>query len=190
VVLTPGSRSGRWGDGSSLPAIMPGTPPAAAKPMSAEEKREVVQTDHFQDFLKRSSRLLERALGEKEALDVLLDYAADEGDNTRGDQGQRLNEAMTLHEDRWCQERALTDLQWSPHRPELVLASYSARGHGLDATSSSSLLTDADGLVLVWSMAMQHRPEYQLSSQSPVLTARFHPFDTHVIIGGTYSGQA
>lgn len=38
-------------------------------------------------------------------------------------------------------------------------------------------------------MAMQHRPEYQLSSQSPVLTARFHPFDTHVIIGGTYSGQ-
>lgn len=39
-------------------------------------------------------------------------------------------------------------------------------------------------------MAMQHRPEYQLSSQSPVLTARFHPFDTHVIIGGTYSGQA
>lgn len=38
-------------------------------------------------------------------------------------------------------------------------------------------------------MAMQHRPEYQLSSQSPVLTAKFHPFDTHVIIGGTYSGQ-
>ena len=53
-------------------------------------------------------------------------------------------------QDRWCQERALTDLQWSPHRPELVLASYSARGHGLDATSSSSLHTDADGLVLVW----------------------------------------
>ena len=42
--------------------------------------------------------MLERALGEKEALDVLLDYAADEGDGSRGDQGQRLNEAMTLHE--------------------------------------------------------------------------------------------
>lgn len=58
----------------------------------------VVYCAVLQDFLKRSSRLLERALGEKEALDVLLDYAADEGDNTRGDQGQRLNEAMTLHE--------------------------------------------------------------------------------------------
>lgn len=43
--------------------------------------------------------MVERALGEKEALDVLLDYAADEGENTnRGDQGQPLNEAMTLHE--------------------------------------------------------------------------------------------
>lgn len=42
--------------------------------------------------------MLERALGEKEALDVLLDYAADEGETTRGDQGQRLNEAMALHE--------------------------------------------------------------------------------------------
>lgn len=185
---TPGSASGRsfeknGGNG------MPLTPPVAAKTLSAEEKKEMVQADHFQDFLRRSSRTVERALGEAAALDILLDYAADEGDNSRGDQGQHLNEAMALHEDRWCQERALTDLQWSPHRPELVLACYSARGHGLDATSSSSLHTDADGLVLMWSMAMQHRPEYQLSSQSPVLTARFHPFDTHVIIGGTYSGQ-
>ena len=47
MVLTPGSRSGRWADGSTLPA-MPVTPPPTAKPMSAEEKREVVQTDHFQ----------------------------------------------------------------------------------------------------------------------------------------------
>ncbi|CBJ25912.1 putative: similar to cytoplasmic dynein intermediate chain [Ectocarpus siliculosus] len=191
VASTPGSRSGRWtGDGTGGMTALPMTPPAtAAKPLSVDEKKEIVQTDHFQDFLRRSSRVLERALGEKEALDVLLDYAGDEGDSGRGDQGQRLNEAMTLHEDRWCQERSLTDLQWSPHHPELVLASYTARGHGLDATSSSALHTDADGLVLVWSMAMQHRPEYQLSSQSPVLTARFHPFDTHVIIGGTYSGQ-
>lgn len=52
----------------------------------------------FQDFLRRSSRTVERALGETAALDVLLDYAADEGDNNRGDQGQHLNEAMSLHE--------------------------------------------------------------------------------------------
>ncbi|CAM9402404.1 unnamed protein product [Ascophyllum nodosum] len=204
MVSTPVGKAGRWPDGGGLFAF-PMTPPPQPLPsaagkdkgkdLSSDQKKEILQTDHFQDFLRRSSRVLERALGEREALDVLADYAAGEGDSTlRGDQGQRLNEAMTLHEDRWCQERALTDLQWSPHRPELVLTSYSARGHSVEAPSSSSLLTttntDADGLVLVWSLAMQHRPEFQLSSQSPVLTARFHPYDPHVIIGGTYSGQA
>lgn len=62
-----------------------------------------------QDFLRRSSRVLERALGEKEALDVLLDYAADEGDANRGDQGQRLNEAMTLHEVCMVQDLLISD---------------------------------------------------------------------------------
>lgn len=41
---------------------------------------------------------MERALGQTAALDVLLDYAADEGETSRGDQGQRLNEVMALHE--------------------------------------------------------------------------------------------
>lgn len=76
-----------------------------------------------------------------------------------------LDATVRIAQDRWCQERALTDLQWSPHHPELVLASYSARGHGLDATASSALHshghghghshTDADGLVLVWSVQLK-----------------------------------
>lgn len=48
---TPGSRSGRWtadGSGSGM-ATMPMTPPAsAAKPLSLDEKKEIIQTDHFQ----------------------------------------------------------------------------------------------------------------------------------------------
>lgn len=47
MVSTPGSRSGRWADGSGLIA-MPMTPPAEAKALSAEEKREITHTDHFQ----------------------------------------------------------------------------------------------------------------------------------------------
>lgn len=58
--------------------------------------------------------MLERALGEKEALDVLLDYAADEGDGSRGDQGQRLNEAMTLHEVSYDTNASWMDKYGSP----------------------------------------------------------------------------
>jgi hypothetical protein len=42
---------------------------------------------------------------------------------------------------------------------------------------------EPDGQVLVWSMAMQQRPEYNFICQSPVLTARFHDFNSHIIIG-------
>ncbi|CAM9172824.1 unnamed protein product [Discosporangium mesarthrocarpum] len=180
---------------SSVPPPPPPPPPPlgfATKTLSAEEKKDITQSDHFQDFLRRTSLVLERALGEAAALDVLVDYSQEEqaGDAGRGFQGQRLSEAMQFHEDRWCADRALTDIQWSMHRAELVLASYSAKGHGLQpGLSSLHVNSDPDGLVLVWSLAMQHRPEYQLSSQSPVLTARFHPFNPHVVLGGTYSGQ-
>ncbi|CAM9994498.1 unnamed protein product, partial [Phaeothamnion confervicola] len=90
-----------------------------------------------------------------------------------------------------CEDRATTDLHWSPHHPELLLAAYSARGRGVDpaAVAGTGCYNDADGLVLVWSLAVQSRPEYVLTSQSPVLCARFHEFDSHLIFGSTYSGQ-
>lgn len=44
---TPGSKSGRRADGIGLAAV-PMTPPAAGKALSVEEKKEVMQTDHFQ----------------------------------------------------------------------------------------------------------------------------------------------
>lgn len=41
----------------------------------------------------------------------------------------------------------------------------------------------SDGLVLLWSLAMQNRPEFRFECQSPVLTARFHDHDSHVVLG-------
>ena len=46
-----------------------------------------------------------------------------------------------------------------------------------------------DGLVLVWSLQTDSRPEYKFTCQSAVLTAMFDPFDPKLIFGGTYSGQ-
>jgi len=47
----------------------------------------------------------------------------------------------------------------------------------------------ADGVALLWSLAMPHRPEHVVISNSPILCARFHPTEPHLIIGGCYSGQ-
>lgn len=49
--------------------------------------------------------------------------------------------------------------------------------------------TDPDGLVIVWSMISTKRPEYVFTCSSQVLQVIFHPFEKHLLIGATYSGQ-
>jgi dynein intermediate chain, cytosolic len=44
-------------------------------------------------------------------------------------------------------------------------------------------------MVCVWSMILEDDPEFTFTSHSPVLTARFHPGDPHLVLGGCYSGQ-
>jgi len=42
---------------------------------------------------------------------------------------------------------------------------------------------------LLWSTALQSRPEYVFSCQSAVTAAQFCQFTPHLVVGGTYSGQ-
>ncbi|TFJ82869.1 hypothetical protein NSK_005822 [Nannochloropsis salina CCMP1776] len=107
--------------------------------------------------------------------------------------------------------RAVVDLEWSPHFPELLLAAYSrestSRNRCGPASSSSSLDSfpapvasssaasfpslsdDMEGLVLAWSLGLPSRPEARFVFTSAILTAKFHPSNPHLVIGGAYSGQ-
>ena len=101
-------------------------------------------------------------------------------------------------------------MDWSPKHSELVLGAYYSRT--LEAASP-----EADGVVLLWSTALQSRPEYVFSCQvagqhclalrssrcaivecaesvmllwqSAVTAAQFCQFTPHLVVGGTYSGQ-
>jgi dynein intermediate chain len=61
--------------------------------------------------------------------------------------------------------------------------------------SSSSSLTPrsgellSDGLALIWSPMLPHRPEHVFTCGTPVMCGKFHPTDPTLIIGGCYSGQ-
>ncbi|POM77321.1 Dynein intermediate chain, partial [Phytophthora palmivora] len=68
--------------------------------------------------------------------------------------------------------RAVTDVDVSPFYPELTLVA-----------------AITEGVVLLWSTALPGRPEYRFTCHSQVTSACFNPFDRHIIIGGTYSGQ-
>ena len=108
---------------------------------------------------------------------------------------------------RWTDNRDITSITWSPHRREMLVASYqssaAASASSVDAavravsptdTPSSSLIPQSselrsDGLALVWNLALPDRPEHIFCCGSPILTTAFHPTETRLLIGGCHSGQ-
>ncbi|KAI5817098.1 WD40-repeat-containing domain protein [Pyronema omphalodes] len=149
-----------------------------ARELSDEEKAAITASDDFLDFIERSSKVVERALDME--YDVLADYGLGVSAEDEDQSGRRLKEVTQFYDERWSKKRMISDINWSPKFPELVLASY---------TKNPSAPHDPDGLVQVWNMHLHDRAEYVFHAQSDVLTARFSPFHPNLIVGGAYSGQ-
>ena len=160
-----------------------------ARALTTEELNAVTSSDDFMEFVERSSKVIERALDQE--YDILADYALsgangvddddDEYGNTRSTKSRRrVKEVAQFYDERWSKKRMISAIDFCPKWPELVLAAY---------TKNPSAPHDPDGLVQVWNMHMQDRPEFVFHAQSDVLTAKFSPFHPNLIIGGSYSGQ-
>ncbi|RKF77656.1 Cytoplasmic dynein 1 intermediate chain 2 [Golovinomyces cichoracearum] len=156
--------------------------------LTEEELAAIKSSEEFTQFVERSMKVIERALDQE--YDILSDYARvgshdvndedDEYGNARGKGRQRVKETAQFYDDRWCKKRMISDINFSPKFPELLLASY---------TKNPSAPYEPDGLVQIWNMYLHDRPEYVFHAQSDVLTAKFSPFHPNLIFGGCYSGQ-
>lgn len=151
------------------------------KYLSKEVAKKTVEEQSFQDFFSKSSRLVERALGQEFKLSknffVEDDEEGDEDDVD--DRGDRLTKKFTFSQTEHL-NRAVTSIDWSPNHPELLLASYSK--------CNEWSLDEADGLIHLYSISLQGRPEMVLNCQYEVTKAMFNPFDPNVIIGATQAG--
>eukprot|EP00644_Phytophthora_capsici_P007113 jgi/Phyca11/112429/e_gw1.22.670.1 len=146
--------------------------------MSVEDKTQLMQSDAMETFLTKASRVIERALNTSSKYDIMIDYGADvEQDSTVEEATETLKQQYVFADDKWSKHRAVTDVDVSPFYPELTLVAYTA------------LASITEGVVLLWSTALPGRPEYRFTCHSQVTSACFNPFDRHIIIGGTYSGQ-
>ncbi|MCJ1314099.1 hypothetical protein MMC25_007779 [Agyrium rufum] len=160
-----------------------------ARALDGEEVNILKASDEFIGFIERSSTVVERLLDQE--YDLLTDYAAagstgfddddDEGfTKLRGKQGRRIKEIAQFYDARWSKKRMISDISFSPKFPELLVASY---------TKNPSAPQDPSGLLQVWNLHLQSRPEYVFHSTSDVLTSRFSPFHPSLLLAGTYSGQ-
>ncbi|KAI5828584.1 WD40-repeat-containing domain protein [Schizophyllum commune] len=146
--------------------------------LTEDERASILAEPEFQDFLERSSKVLQRALNDQ--YDYIRDYTI--GAESGGDEseGKRVKKVCEFFDERYVKYRSITDIDWSPKYPELVLASYN---------KNNTVMNEPDGIVAVWNLHMLERPEFIFHSQSDVLSTTFSPFHSNLIFGGTYSGQ-
>ncbi|XP_043471196.1 cytoplasmic dynein 1 intermediate chain isoform X8 [Leptopilina heterotoma] len=149
--------------------------------LSEEEKQMIILSEDFQRFLDRTSRIVERALGE--SVDIYTDYTGTmDGDDGMDEKShQRLWLNRSFYCERWSRNRCVTSMDWSPQFPELLAASY----HNNDESPN-----DPDGVCLIWNTKFKKTtPEFIFHCQSPVMSTTFARFHPNLILGGTYSGQ-
>lgn len=150
----------------------------AAKQLTPEEREKLELSTDFQAFFEKTTLMVERTLG-KQTCDLIADLAEDvppEGDCER-EPLRFLDEYAEL---KWTSRRCATDVRCSPHQRELFLAAYGAR--------ANPALSDAEGCLLVWNLAMRGRPELAFTCSSAVLTAQFHRYEPAIFFGGTQAG--
>merc|ERR1719221_1199273 len=109
----------------------------------------------------------------------MVDFTDEGGEASAEETKEAMKHKADYAEER-CHTRPITDCRFSPHQPEMFLAAYGQK--------ASPQLTDPDGCVLVWNLAMKTRPELTFTCPSAVLTAHFNRFDPKLLFGGTYAG--
>ncbi|KAF9357628.1 hypothetical protein BGX34_009285 [Mortierella sp. NVP85] len=146
--------------------------------LTDEERKTVLQSNDFIEFVEHSSKFVERAMSEK--YDFMKDYTLGLDDDTEDLNGNKMRLICSFHDERWSKNRSVTDVGWSHKHPELIVASYN---------KNPVAINEPDGIVCVWNEHLADRPEFVFHSQSDVLTVRFSDFHPNFVIGGTYSGQ-
>ncbi|KAG0002280.1 hypothetical protein BGZ79_003295 [Entomortierella chlamydospora] len=153
--------------------------PQEVPELTDEERKAILQSADFVEFMDHSSKIVERAMTEK--YDFMKDYTLGLDDETEDLNGNRMRLVSSFHDDRWTKNRSVTDVGWSSKvRVTLIVSSYN---------KNPLAVNEPDGIVCVWNIHLADRPEFVFHSQSDVLTVRFSDFHPNLIIGGTYSGQ-
>lgn len=159
--------------------------------LTSEQLNALTSPNDFLSFVERSSKVIERALDDD--YDILADYTTS---NTQEDglsdqenlpysrssrKSYSLKQTQQYFDSNQSRKRHISDLQFSPHFPELLLSSH---------TKNLAAASDPSGLIMLWNVHAPSRPEYTFHSQgSDILSARFSPFHPNLIIGGCYTGQ-
>ncbi|KRX01996.1 WD40-repeat-containing domain [Pseudocohnilembus persalinus] len=148
--------------------------------LSKEDLDQIQKSSEFSAFFDRCSKLVEKALNNEE-VQHLENQFEEMIDDEQIDKNDPLHLETKFYDQQFCENRVITNLQWSPNFTDVFLASYSQNEEGT--------INDPVGVVLVWSAGLKSRPEFHCICQSQITQASFYPYNNNLIIGGCYNGQ-
>eukprot|EP01012_Entosiphon_sulcatum_P003356 TRINITY_DN11032_c0_g2_i1.p1 TRINITY_DN11032_c0_g2~~TRINITY_DN11032_c0_g2_i1.p1 ORF type:complete len:623 (-),score=118.08 TRINITY_DN11032_c0_g2_i1:105-1973(-) len=149
--------------------------------LSERERKRIISSPQFAEFLNRSSLIVERALNVK--FDVILDDR--QGPVNQKEPGEKLRVKEVFFDEKWSKGKAVTAISFNPKNPELFLASY----YGRHASKEPRVGKYSNSCVLVWSEHLPQRAAFVFQCQSDIAQAFYCRYRPHMIIGSTYSGQ-
>ena len=141
------------------------------------QKKEILEkrSEELTNFLQRQKKITEKALNENDLYEIL-----EKGDSLfENNPSEKTKELLTFFDSN-CVNRTINSLQWSLKYTELLLTSY---------TKPKEILSEKNGLINLWSLALRDYPEFTLTCQAEITSAIFHTYTPKLIIGGTFAGQ-
>ncbi len=141
------------------------------------QKKEILEkrSEELTNFLQRQKKITEKALNENDLYEIL-----EKGDSLfENNPSEKTKELLTFFDSN-CVNRTINSLQWSLKYTELLLTSY---------TNPKEILSEKNGLINLWSLALRDYPEFTLTCQAEITSSIFHTYTPKLIIGGTFAGQ-
>ncbi|GMI45748.1 hypothetical protein TrCOL_g13469 [Triparma columacea] len=146
--------------------------------MEDNEAKEIMSTLQFKNFVLGASVMVERTLGEKSAVDLLMNDGWGVGNRSDNnptstkswDTGRYIYDVMSSGQ-------YVTSVMESGSRGEVFIASYGDGGEG-----------GGGGGVKVCNLSMQGRAEMNLKAMGDVTVARFAGEGDNLVVGGGYGG--
>ena len=142
-----------------------------------DQQKEILEKrgEELINFLQRQKKITEKAINENDLYEILQ-----KGDSLfENNPLEKTKELLTFFDSN-CVNRTINSLQWSLKYTELLLTSY---------TKPKAILSEKNGLINLWSLALRDFPEFILTSQAEITSSIFHTYTPKLIIGGTFAGQ-
>ncbi|KAM9222042.1 dynein axonemal intermediate chain 2 [Leptosomus discolor] len=144
-------------------------------------RKKAEKDESYINAITRLGALLEHCLKQNRAIDTYEEYFAEEEVAEMEDEPPSAK-TISVIRDPNVTKRTATRLSWHPNTCKKLAVAYSS----LEFQQNTK---DMSFDSYIWDLENPNKPELVLKPSSPLVSLEYNPKDSHVLLGGCYSGQ-